>query len=1046
MAEIVAQQQTDLKPARPAAAQDRSGPTTSGPSPHPVGRVGELHRAIGNQGVGRLLQRKLTINEPGDSYEQEADRVAEDVMQSDAPSQTPLPIGRAPVSAQPLQRSCSCGGTCADCQEEQALQRKQVSGIAVAGAGHAAPPIVHDVLRTSGRPLDAQTRAFMEPRFGRNFANVRIHTDGRAAESARAVNARAYTVGNAIAFGAGAYTPDSQDGRQLLAHELTHVVQQNGAGANANRGAPVQLRAAPAVQRDAFDELSEEDKKRLINSSAQCGTGQCHPGQLPAKGSRADIASAPFDAAAMAAWIGAGPTPKATPKDAPSQPAPIEKKAHAPGPPNLRPGAGKPTSLAANLQGLAPEMTKEEMARLAVDMRAADAARRLEESQKRVLADGTVISLAPPPQPLKAVIPPPKPGELTRDLEAKIDASGRTVTLAKANVEGERARIIHNIDVELRRVEDIGDMCRSAAHRFLEEWPILRRLADLTGGANPPSEVIWNEVDRQIEKSRTAIRNGDLEAALESAEQANRALRNAQATWGRYKDRNIGGAETLQAAAENTRDASKYTLMALAIVASGGTASLVATAATTAIDVADAASRAALGEKVDWSALAIDIVINIITAKFGGKLSQRMLGKLLVNPAAQGIASRYLVQAIHSVINGAESRLIRGYIQGLYKTVTTPMTADEFIDQLLAQLFDPKSIVIDTILGLGRGYALGRPSPRPPPEAAAEPIAQPTKTAPEPNTSLPKTTAEPQVQPPSKPVTIRQPGEPQLPTPEPKAASAPVVDEAIPTDIAAKIHEPTPDPAVNAPRATGNAAPRAGAASPSSSNPSLVTSEAIDTTLQPPAPVRVRRIVPAAPVAIVPPAKPVVWPSKAVVKAIRQRLNSLAQKEVTTAHEGAKVIVGVQVTVKLRPGEPASTGLKVGEYQEYHPSRGVGETQRAARLPQVPNPRGTPARFGTHQPSSGVVLEPNPNAGEVVILAYNSSEPIPGSNVSHAEVQAIHFLENQDPRWLARVESVEAVVIGREICEGCDRWISDFKSKLPHASVSFIRGDGAEPD
>lgn len=244
MAEIVAQQQNDVKPARPAGAHDRSGPTPSGLLPHPVQRVGELHRAIGNQTVGRLLQRKLTINEPGDSYEQEADRVAEDVMRSDAQPQTPLPIGRAAFSPQPLQRSCSCGGTCADCQEEQALQRKEASGIAVAGAGRAAPPIVHDVLRSSGRPLDAQTRAFMEPRFGRNFANVRVHTDGRAAESARAVNARAYTVGNAIAFGAGAYTPDSKDGRQLLAHELTHVVQQSATGPGPKQ-----------VQRDVTDPL-----------------------------------------------------------------------------------------------------------------------------------------------------------------------------------------------------------------------------------------------------------------------------------------------------------------------------------------------------------------------------------------------------------------------------------------------------------------------------------------------------------------------------------------------------------------------------------------------------------------------------------------------------------------------------------------------------------------------------------------------------------------------------------------------------------------------
>ncbi|MGI8587618.1 MAG: eCIS core domain-containing protein [Chloroflexia bacterium] len=88
------------------------------------------------------------------------------------------------------------------------------------------PPIVHDVLRSPGQPLDAGTRAFMEPRFGHDFSGVRVHTDGRATQSAGAVNALAYTVGRDVVFGAGQYAPGTRAGRQLLAHELTHVVQQ----------------------------------------------------------------------------------------------------------------------------------------------------------------------------------------------------------------------------------------------------------------------------------------------------------------------------------------------------------------------------------------------------------------------------------------------------------------------------------------------------------------------------------------------------------------------------------------------------------------------------------------------------------------------------------------------------------------------------------------------------------------------------------------------------------------------------------------------------
>jgi hypothetical protein len=92
-----------------------------------------------------------------------------------------------------------------------------------------APPIVHDVLRSSGAPLDSAVRARMEPRLGHSFADVRVHTDARAAESARAVGAHAYAAGTHVVFGAGRYAPGSAEGQRLIAHELAHVVQQRGA-------------------------------------------------------------------------------------------------------------------------------------------------------------------------------------------------------------------------------------------------------------------------------------------------------------------------------------------------------------------------------------------------------------------------------------------------------------------------------------------------------------------------------------------------------------------------------------------------------------------------------------------------------------------------------------------------------------------------------------------------------------------------------------------------------------------------------------------------
>jgi Domain of unknown function (DUF4157)/Metallo-peptidase family M12B Reprolysin-like len=129
-----------------------------------------------------------------------------------------------------LQRTCDCGqhtggGECEGCKKKKKMPlHRHALGSAAAAI---VPPIVHDVLGSAGQPLDRSTRAFMEPRFGQDFSRVRVHSDARAAESARAVNAQAYTVGNRIVFGADRYSSSTIAGRELLAHELAHTVQQN---------------------------------------------------------------------------------------------------------------------------------------------------------------------------------------------------------------------------------------------------------------------------------------------------------------------------------------------------------------------------------------------------------------------------------------------------------------------------------------------------------------------------------------------------------------------------------------------------------------------------------------------------------------------------------------------------------------------------------------------------------------------------------------------------------------------------------------------------
>lgn len=135
---------------------------------------------------------------------------------------------RAVASGAPLvQRKCACGGTCERCrEEEQRVQRKAASSNSSESV-EAAPSAVREVLDSPGAPLDSATRAGMEPLFGRDFSGVRVHTGTQAASSAAAIRAVAYTSGNHLVFGAGRYDPQSSAGRGLIAHELTHVVQQS---------------------------------------------------------------------------------------------------------------------------------------------------------------------------------------------------------------------------------------------------------------------------------------------------------------------------------------------------------------------------------------------------------------------------------------------------------------------------------------------------------------------------------------------------------------------------------------------------------------------------------------------------------------------------------------------------------------------------------------------------------------------------------------------------------------------------------------------------
>jgi hypothetical protein len=206
------------------------------------------------------IQAKLKVGAVDDPSEHEADLAADQVMRMPDPALSIVP-GRTQLSRK-----------CAACEEEEEEKKLQMKPAELAErAADEAPPIVHEVLRSPGQPLDAATRAFMEPRFGYDFSKVRVHTDTRAAESATAVQARGYTVGSNVVFGAGEYRPGTREGQRLLGHELAHVVQQANGGTEATARRKPQPAQTPAPDRPPL----------MPDESEQCAAPNSGYGVLP---------------------------------------------------------------------------------------------------------------------------------------------------------------------------------------------------------------------------------------------------------------------------------------------------------------------------------------------------------------------------------------------------------------------------------------------------------------------------------------------------------------------------------------------------------------------------------------------------------------------------------------------------------------------------------------------------------------------------------------------------------------------------------------------
>lgn len=210
------------------------------------------------------IQAKYRIGLPGDKYEQEADRVADQVMK--------LPESR--MSAFDEKKSSSYGegdpGSTVSCSNSKDVIRKKESSKESPGLA----PVINNSIQLPhrGRGLSSLERGFFEPRFGVNFSNVRIHDNQQAANISRSINARAFTFGNNVVFGSGEYSPGSGNSSKLLAHELTHVVQQNKAyvpDASDKQSIVHLTQHQPVIQR-----VGPTDEERYVNTLTNAGTNR----------------------------------------------------------------------------------------------------------------------------------------------------------------------------------------------------------------------------------------------------------------------------------------------------------------------------------------------------------------------------------------------------------------------------------------------------------------------------------------------------------------------------------------------------------------------------------------------------------------------------------------------------------------------------------------------------------------------------------------------------------------------------------------------------
>ncbi len=570
-----------------------------------------------------VLQAKRSIDGASDKYEEEADRIAEQVVSHHPTTSASPVIGR------------HRGG------EESAVPIPSGVDRAVGGGG---------------RPLEPTVRHDMEKRLGHDFSQVRVHSDEAAAQSAREVHAHAYTFLHHIVFGTGHYAPASATGRRLIAHELTHVVQQGGgqgAGAGSREG---------VLMREA---MSREDiEKRMAELNAVINDLGFTVEQ------RQDAMA---EMGQLTQLLTKGGTPKG--------PSGITQ---------VKPVAAGPPPLATERAAVLDIPRNASLDEMVAAMRAIDAL---------------------------------KPSDVASNLFVT-KFKGQPITLTGQQVErvrnSARKALGNALDAAIRR-RDMAVGRYRGQEQTNSDFPIASAAAkayawvSTFGSYSNPAESVQGQADivsDRAPKVRSAIAKGSLAEAIRFLSEADAASERTSKIVTAYIDQLLTGAEGLATTLEYTRDAAFLTVGVLAVVVTGGaalgleagvvgtgvggltvaqTATVVSVGAPIFANLGVAGMKLAAGDPVEWDRLVVETAVQIILAKFGGRLGAGIAGRIAGNPATQTLAR----QAIATLVSGAATHVLS---QSFTVTVSAlfekyrrdkNVTWGAYVDALAAALSEP---------------------------------------------------------------------------------------------------------------------------------------------------------------------------------------------------------------------------------------------------------------------------------------------------------------------------------------------------------------------